>query len=195
MFGTQPASRYEGAFFRHESEVYKVIEQIEFFGTIVEFANEWHGAVRRRDSGLAEQVCMPDCYDALIVRLNSRSEALLTLDCKKLFDNRQWGREYTFEVKHKCLVISFEKKNDARENSDQGEYAVHIAIFGEGLEYLPKIKEALPSAKVMMVTGMEDEKTVEAARKLGADDYITKPLVLEYLENNVLKKIGELTGR
>ena len=63
---------------------------------------------------------------------------------------------------------------------------------GEGLEYLPKIKQALPSAKVMMVTGMEDEKTVEAARKLGADDYITKPLVLEYLESNVLNKIKKL---
>ena len=65
----------------------------------------------------------------------------------------------------------------------------------EGLEYLPKIKQTLPTAKVMMVTGVEDEKTVETARRLGADDYITKPLVLEYLESNVLKKIGELTGR
>ena|SRR3989344_2495395 len=63
---------------------------------------------------------------------------------------------------------------------------------GEGLEYLPKIKKALPTAKVMMVTGVEDEKTVESARKLGADDYITKPLVLEYLETNVLNKIKRL---
>src|SRR3989344_6698163 len=62
----------------------------------------------------------------------------------------------------------------------------------EGLEYLPKIKQALPTAKVMMVTGLEDEKTVESAKKLGADDYITKPLVLEYLEMNVLKKISAL---
>ena len=62
----------------------------------------------------------------------------------------------------------------------------------EGLEYLPKIKQALPTAKVMMVTGMEDEKTIESARKLGADDYITKPLVLEYLETNVLEKIKRL---
>ena len=63
---------------------------------------------------------------------------------------------------------------------------------GEGLEYLPKIKQTLPTAKVMMVTGVEDEKTVETARKLGADDYITKPLVLEYLETNVLNKIKRL---
>ena len=63
----------------------------------------------------------------------------------------------------------------------------------EGLEYLPQVKKALPSAKVLMVTGVEDADTIEQAKKLGAEDYITKPLVLEYLENIVLKKIGMLT--
>ena len=63
----------------------------------------------------------------------------------------------------------------------------------EGLEYLPQIKRVLPSAKVLMVTGVEDANTIESAKNLGADDYITKPLVLEYLENTVLKKIGLLT--
>ena len=62
----------------------------------------------------------------------------------------------------------------------------------EGLEYLPQIKQKLPSAKVIMVTGVEDKETIEAARELGADDYITKPLILEYLENTVMKKIKEL---
>ena len=64
---------------------------------------------------------------------------------------------------------------------------------GEGLEYLPQIKKSLPSAKVLMVTGVEDAETIESAKKLGADDYITKPLVLEYLESTVIKKIGLLT--
>lgn len=62
----------------------------------------------------------------------------------------------------------------------------------EGIEYLPRLKKALPSVKVIMVTGVEDEKTVEAAKKLGADDYITKPLILEYLETTVLNKIKQL---
>ena len=62
----------------------------------------------------------------------------------------------------------------------------------EGLEYLPKIKKALDGVKVIMVTGVDSKDTVEAAQKLGADDYITKPLVLEYLETTVLKKIKTL---
>ena len=63
---------------------------------------------------------------------------------------------------------------------------------GEGLEYLKKMKEARPSVKVLMVTGTDDDAMVEEAKKLGADDYITKPLVLEYLENTVLEKVKHL---
>ena len=62
----------------------------------------------------------------------------------------------------------------------------------EGIVYLPKIKEARPSAKILMVTGVDDEKIVEAAKRLGADDYITKPLMLEYLETTVMSKINKL---
>ena len=63
----------------------------------------------------------------------------------------------------------------------------------EGLEYLPKIKAKLPPVKVLMVTGVEDGDSAEEAKKLGAEDYITKPLVLEYLENTVLAKIKILS--
>lgn len=63
----------------------------------------------------------------------------------------------------------------------------------EGLEYLPRIKKLCPSAKVIMVTGVEDDSTVETAKALGADDYITKPLMLEYLETTVLSKIKTLS--
>ena len=63
----------------------------------------------------------------------------------------------------------------------------------EGLEYLPQMKEKLPSAKVIMVTGVEDKEAAEEAKQSGAEDYITKPLVLEYLEKTVLAKIKTLS--
>ena len=62
----------------------------------------------------------------------------------------------------------------------------------EGLEYLPKIKKALPQTKVIMVTGIDDSDIVERAKQLGSDDYITKPLMLDYLESTVLAKIQSL---
>ena len=69
---------------------------------------------------------------------------------------------------------------------------VNMRREGEGLEYLPQIKQKFPGIKVIIVTGIADEDTIEKARQLGADDYITKPLVLEYLETTVFQKIKAL---
>ena len=71
---------------------------------------------------------------------------------------------------------------------------VMIRRKDEGVEYLPKIKSKLQGVKVIMVTGVDDKDVVEQCKKLGADDYITKPLVLEYLESTVLSKIKHLSG-
>ena len=64
----------------------------------------------------------------------------------------------------------------------------------EGLKYLPQIKKKLPSAKIIMITGVDDKEIIETCKKLGADDYITKPLVLEYLESTVMNKVKSLSG-
>ena len=70
---------------------------------------------------------------------------------------------------------------------------VKMRTEDEGLEYLPRIKKKFPSAKVIMITGVDDKEVVEQCKKLGADDYITKPLVLEYLEKTVMGKVKNLS--
>jgi DNA-binding response OmpR family regulator len=35
-------------------------------------------------------------------------------------------------------------------------------------------------------------KSIKSAKAMGADDYITKPLILEYLESTVLTKVKNL---
>ena len=62
----------------------------------------------------------------------------------------------------------------------------------EGLVYLPQMKKRLPGAKIIMITGVDDKETIDICKKLGADDYITKPLVLEILESTVMGKIKNL---
>ncbi|TRZ50512.1 response regulator [bacterium] len=52
----------------------------------------------------------------------------------------------------------------------------------DGMEALKKIKEIDQSITVIMVTVLKDEKTAKNALKLGAYDYVTKPLGLDYLE-------------
>ena len=71
---------------------------------------------------------------------------------------------------------------------------VMMRTDNEGLEYLPKVKSKVPGVKVIMVTGVHDDESIEKAKKSGADDYITKPLILEYLENTVMAKIKNLNN-
>lgn len=135
LLGDVPTSRYEGVFFRHGKDVFKVIESITAGGAI-RHVHVTDKVVAERE-GVTETFFMPH-HDALLYQLSKRAEVDLTLDCKAIFDNRSWGRSYKLSVEHKCIVVSFAKRNDSRDGTaDLSEYDVHLAIFGEGLEYLP----------------------------------------------------------
>ena len=59
----------------------------------------------------------------------------------------------------------------------------------DGLAALKHIKELDKNIKIIMVTALEDQDKMHEAYKLGACDYITKPLILDYLEQTVLKNL------
>lgn len=63
----------------------------------------------------------------------------------------------------------------------------------DGMNVLREIKNQYPNVKVIMVTALETREKIEEAMRLGADNYITKPLSLEYLEKDVQEKIAHLT--
>src|SRR3989338_3233584 len=62
----------------------------------------------------------------------------------------------------------------------------------DGIETLEKIREIDKNIVVIMVSGVKDDDVINEALGLGADDYITKPLSLEYLEKVVLLKFINL---
>jgi DNA-binding response OmpR family regulator len=62
----------------------------------------------------------------------------------------------------------------------------------DGLEVLKRVKIQYPSIRVVMVTAIETSEKINEAMRLGADNYITKPLSLEYLENDVRDKLKSL---
>ena len=62
----------------------------------------------------------------------------------------------------------------------------------DGMSALREIKNKFPGIKVIMVTALETREKIEEALRLGADNYITKPLSLEYLERDVQEKIAQL---
>ncbi len=58
-----------------------------------------------------------------------------------------------------------------------------------GVEFLQKIRDGGSQAKVIMVSGIEDEETINHARRLGILGFIHKPLVLEELQKIVMKEL------
>jgi DNA-binding response OmpR family regulator len=62
-----------------------------------------------------------------------------------------------------------------------------------GLEVLKQVREIDHEVGVIMVTAVNEEETGRQALKLGAFDYITKPLDLKYLERSLWYKITTMT--
>ncbi len=61
-----------------------------------------------------------------------------------------------------------------------------------GLDTLERIKKIDRTIKVIMLTIHDEKEIVAKARELGADEYITKPFRVDYLEEVVIKKVQEL---
>ena len=59
-----------------------------------------------------------------------------------------------------------------------------------GIETLKELRKSNNHTKVIMVTGVEDDETIQQANALGAISYIHKPLILEELEKIVLAELS-----
>jgi DNA-binding NtrC family response regulator len=63
-----------------------------------------------------------------------------------------------------------------------------------GIDTLKEIKKIDPDIAVIMVTAVNDEELAKRAVQLGAYDYITKPINIDYLETCVLVKMIQILG-
>ncbi len=62
-----------------------------------------------------------------------------------------------------------------------------------GLEVLRQVRQIDQEVGVIIVTAVDEEETGRQALKLGAFDYIVKPLDLDYLERSLWYKITTMT--
>ncbi len=63
-----------------------------------------------------------------------------------------------------------------------------------GIETLEEIKKVAPGVGIVMITAVTDEALGNKALKLGANDFITKPVDLDYLETVLMVKIVDILG-
>ena len=105
---------------------------------------------------------------------------------------KSFFEERNFDVK---TASSGQAALDVAEQFKPNVMLLDIKMPGmDGVQVLGNVKKKYPHTKVIMVTALETRDKIEECLRLGADNYITKPLSLEYLENDVREKIESLTG-
>jgi DNA-binding response OmpR family regulator len=63
----------------------------------------------------------------------------------------------------------------------------------DGIECLERIKKIDKEVGVIMITAIKQEDVGKRAMELGAYDYITKPLSLQYLQDCLMIKLLQMT--
>jgi len=108
----------------------------------------------------------------------------ITDSLESFFQNRGFT-VYTADGGEKALEIVKKDKPDI--------VFLDIRMRGmNGLEVLERIKKIDSKIKVIMLTIHEEKEIMDKAKALGADEYITKPFRVDYLEEVVVKKVQEL---
>lgn len=129
-------STYNGFFCYVKDEMYKVIDDIR----VKESSNEvdfefWR--VKRTLESYKDSFFMPFGMNALVYESSKLAEFELILDCKKSYDGRVWGRNYSISEEGNYIVIHFVKKSDSREDSshDEVEYELFTVIDKRGIDF------------------------------------------------------------
>ena len=65
--------------------------------------------------------------------------------------------------------------------------------YMDGIECLERIKEIDKEIAVIMITAIKQDDVGMKAMELGAYDYITKPLNLQYLQDCLMAKLLQIT--
>lgn len=110
-------------------------------------------------------------------------------DVKALFEQR-----FRKEIRNNELELDFAHSGEEALNYLIEKKQHVVLILSDinmpgmsGLDLLAKIKQKfnLPPPIVMMITAYGDEENYKTAMKLGADDYLTKPLDFNQLKEKI----------
>jgi len=113
LLGENPISRYQGVFLLHNSDMFKVIEDIRLIdgGEIKEVINKF-AYVKRKREGNVEEFFMPYGYDALMYELEKEGEVEVVLDVRRSYANPEFGRVYDINRIKDGVVVSYQYENE-----------------------------------------------------------------------------------
>jgi len=136
LLSSSPKSRFEGVFFREGDKVYKAIDCLRINEPVKKLTNHLWTTSRERDT-VVENFFMPLHSNSLVYELSEKSEFELVLDCRHIYDNRQWGRVYEITQEHGCIVAKFMKRNSKEDDNTEfnEEFDIYVAVFSDDVEF------------------------------------------------------------
>lgn len=116
---------------------------------------------------------------------------ILIVDDDKLLQN---SLNYVLSEKYDILIAgSGEKALQVLEKNCHDLVLLDIRLPGmDGIDTLEKIKKLNGETAVIMITADDDTKTMIKSMKMGAFDYLIKPVDIEELEITIEKTISNL---
>jgi DNA-binding NtrC family response regulator len=120
-------------------------------------------------------------------------------------DDDSWAREVSIDAIHQAVQArgvkceGFVSAEDALKAMEK--YRPHLILLDiglpgmDGIKALEQIKQKFPEVLVIMITAYDDIKTVVTSIKLGAHDYVTKPLQINALKVSIRNTLETLSLR
>jgi glycogen debranching enzyme len=137
-------SRYNGFYTNEDLEMYKTVNSIiPLAGKVTaqhhklpvieqerEESNKKKSKRKGNTGNFTEKFFMPQGYDGIIYETRKKVDVQVTFDCKKSYDNREFGRYYKIGKEKGKTVITFTKRTDQKEDSTHGkeEYTLYVVL-------------------------------------------------------------------
>ena len=123
--------------------------------------------------------------------MGKRQANVLLVDDEEQFLDALTQRLETRGLKVKAVTNGEDAVNQVEDHNFDA-IIVDLAMPGiDGIETLKRIKDKRPDLEIIMLTGHATVKSGIEAMKLGADDFLEKPVDL----NVLLEKIGEAKNK
>ncbi len=90
-----------------------------------------------REDSLIENIYFMHDINAEVIELNKEEQMQIFLDIKEIYDNREWGRNYSYSMKDDMLIVAFEKRSEEKEDKESGkiEHKLFLVIKAENPKY------------------------------------------------------------
>lgn len=127
---SSPISKYHGIFL-FDGQLYKVVEDIHSDEEVESITNHlWY--IERKRQTYSESYFMPHGFNSVVYESTRPKPVSLMLDIRRPYDFRQWGRAYKIEKKRGCLVMTYHKRTDRREDAgpDKKELTGYLVVRG-----------------------------------------------------------------